>query len=61
MGPKTLMSFPPDLKMNPAQPILHSGRTRFRVVEVNYFEKDSASMYAIQRFNLTGDMNVIVS
>jgi len=39
---------------------LHSGRVRFRVVGVNYFERESADVYAIQRFHLTGDMNVTI-
>jgi len=40
---------------------LHSGRIRFRVVDVNYFERDSADMYAVKQFKLTGDMNVTIS
>jgi len=40
---------------------LHSGRVRFRVVDVNYFERDSADMYAVKQFKLTGDMSVTIS
>lgn len=40
---------------------IHSGRLRFRIVEALFFEKPAVDKFVVERFNLSGDMNVVIN
>lgn len=45
----------------PTQKEIHSGRLRFRIVEALFFEKRAVDKFVVERFNLSGDMNVVIN
>jgi len=45
----------------PSQSEIHAGQLRFRIVKALFFERPAQDVYAVERFNLTGHMNVVVS
>jgi len=40
---------------------IQSGRLRARIVKALFYERDAVDVYAVQRFNLTGDMNAVIN
>lgn len=45
----------------PNQEGIHTGRLRFRVVKALFFDRPAEDLYAVERFHLTGDADLVIS
>lgn len=50
-----------DGRSEPTQIELHAGRLRARIVDALFFDRPAEDVYAVERFNLTGTANVVIS
>lgn len=50
-----------DGRTEPSQSELHTGRLRARIVDALFFDQVAEDVYVVDRFNLTGDANVVIS
>lgn len=50
-----------DGRTEATQSELHVGRLRARIVDALFFDQPAADVYTLDRFNLTGSMNVVIT